>query len=287
VYDTGDFRPVWRSLAEGLVRGTTGQAVAWNQTHSAWNQLFMTYQATRRDNPGSSIWFHEDPWLDMNGIQVEYHSVTGKVASDWKKLPPKPAMIIETRYEDDMSTDGKFFAGAFKQRYQMYHAVLSGAAAYSYGHSRVWDFSTTDKTWRVASEDPGRRAMKTLWQLFGTFSDAQLRDRVPDVLLIDGSLGSGPNETLLVAMRGGDRRFALVYSTNGRDIRLKTSQLAAGTGDAYWFSPRDGKYYNSAGTQITGKFASVATGSGTPIAVFNPPGTAGADNDWILIVRVR
>lgn len=287
VYDNGDFRPVWRSLAEGLGLGTTGQALAWDQPHTAWNQLLMTYQATRRDNPGSSIWFHTDAWLDFNGIQVEYHSVTHKLGTDWKKLPTKPAMIIETRYEGDKSTDGILFEGAFKQRYQMYHALLAGAAAYGYGHGRIWDFMTTDKTWRVALNDPGRLAMKTLWQLLGRFSDSELLNRVPDLALIDGSLGSGTREDLLVPMRGEDRRFGVIYSTNGRDIRLRASQLAPGTADAYWFSPRNGKSYNSAGTEVSGPFASLVTGTGAPIAVFNPPGVAAADNDWILIVRVR
>jgi Putative collagen-binding domain of a collagenase len=94
-------------------------------------------------------------------------------------------------------------------------------------------------------------------------------------------------EDLIVPMRGADAGFAVVYSTNGRDIRLKGSQLKAGTADAYWFSPRDGKYYNSAGSQVTTAFASIPTGTGAPISVFNPPGLAGPDNDWILIVRVR
>ena len=118
-------------------------------------------------------------------------------------------------------------------------------------------------------------------------SSAQLFDRMPDQTLLDGSAGSARTEDLLVAMRGGTRRFALVYSTNGRDIRLKASALAAGIADAFWFSPRSGGYHGSTGAATTSPFTSFATGSGAPLQVLNPPGAPGADNDWVLKVVVR
>jgi hypothetical protein len=70
-----------------------------------------------------------------------------------------------------------------------------------------------------------------------------------------------------------------VYSTNGRDIRVKAAQLATGTADAYWFSPRNGRYYNTAGTEVTGRFTTVATGTSASITVFNPPGIPASGND--------
>ena len=287
VYDNGDFRPVWRSLAEGIGRGATGQPLMWNQPNAAWNQVLMTYHATRRNDPGSSLWFHNDAWLDFNGIQSEYHVITRKVAKDWAKLPTKPTAVIESRYEDDTSTDGILFLGAFKQRYQLYHSVLAGSLGYTYGHWRVYGFYDTGKTWLMSIDDPGRLAMKTVWALLGGFSETELSNRVPDQTLIDGTIGSAQSEDLLVAMRGGDRRFALVYSTNGRNIRVVASKLATGTADAYWFNPRTGRLSNGAGTTVSGPFARVATGSGTPVTVFNPPGSAGPNNDWILKLVVR
>ncbi len=287
VYANGDFRAVWRSMAEGIGRGITGQALVWNQPHAAWSQFLMTYHATRRDDPGSSIWFHHDAWLDFNSVQSEYHSITKKVAPDWRKLPTKPLAVIETRYEDELSTDRIVFTGAFKQRYQMYHAVLAGSLGYVYGHGRIWDLKRTDKTWQRALDDPGRSSIGTIWQLLEKFTDTELLGRVPDQTLLEGSLGSGEDEDLLVAMRGHDSRYALVYSTNGRAIRFKAAQLAAGTADAFWFSPRNGKLYNGTGDQVTGRFASIPTGDDAPIAVFNPPGRPAAGNDWILILRVQ
>jgi len=287
VYPNGDFRPVWRSMAEGIGRGATGQLLTWDQPHPAWNDLLMTYQPTRRDDPGSSRWFHTDAWLDFNGIEAEYHNIWTRLRTDWNRPFTKPVAIVEARYEDELSTDNILFVGAFKQRYQLYHSLLAGSAGYAYGHHSIWQMLTTGKTWQMALDDPGRVSMKTVRQLLAAFSDSELFNRVPDQTLLDGTIGGATTEDLLLAMRGGDGRVALVYSTNGRDIRLNVARLAAGTADAYWFSPRTGRHYNSAGSEVAGAFAQVTTGPGRPIAVFNPPGAAGPDGDWVLRLRVR
>jgi hypothetical protein len=279
VYANGDFRPVWRSMAEGIGRGATGQPLLWNQPHAAWSELLMTYHATRRDDPGSSIWFHGDPWLGMNGVQDEWHSIATTIALDWRKTPAKPTFLLEPRFEGEMSTDGILFTGAYRQRYQAYHALFAGATGYAYGHTRIWNLEKTGETWQAALSAPGRVAMKHVPALLASFSDAELIDRVPDQTLIDGSVGTARTENLLIAMRGGNARFALVYSTNGRTIRVVVSKLAAGSGDAYWFNPRTGA--------ITGPFTRVATGAGAPVAVFDPPGDPGVDNDWVLKLVVR
>jgi len=287
VYDNGDFRPVWRAMAEGLGRGVTGQTLYWDRADAGWSQLLMTYQATRRDNPGSSIWFHTDPWLDFNGIQAEYHNVATKTATDWKRTEPKPTNVIETRYEDTVMYDGTVFEGAWGQRYQLYQALFAGSLGYTYGHSIIWDYYETDTTWRQALNAPGRIAMQTVKAVLNGFTDAQLLTRVPDQSLLDGATGTGKTADMVLAMRGGDSRFALVYSMNGRDIRFIASKLPTGTADAYWVSPRTGQLYNGAGSVVSGAFTRITTGAGAPIVVFNPPGTAGAGNDWILRLIVR
>jgi Putative collagen-binding domain of a collagenase len=59
----------------------------------------------------------------------------------------------------------------------------------------------------------------------------------------------------------------LIYSTNGRDIRLNVAKLRSGVADAYWFNPRTGV--------LGARFATIATGPGAAVATFNPPGSAG------------
>jgi hypothetical protein len=287
VYPNGDFRPVWRSMAEGIGRGVTGEPLVWNEANPAWGELVMTYHSQRRDDPGSSIWFHDDAWLSFNSTQIEYHEILENVQTDWNAQPTKPILVIEGRYEDALSTDNITFTGAFKQRYQLYQSFVAGSLGFAYGHTRIWDFTTTEKTWKTALNDPGRLAMKTFWKLIYGFSDTQLLNRMPDQTLIDGAVGSGKTEDLLVAMRDTARKFAVVYSTNGRDIRFNAANLAAGTAEAYWFSPRTGRFHDGAGNVVAGAFGTFPTGSGAPLKILNPPGAPGADNDWILKVIVR
>jgi hypothetical protein len=274
-------------MAEAIGRAVTGQPLIWNEPNAAWSQLVMTYHASRWSDPGSSDWFHNDPWLSFNGIESEYYQIVGRLRTDWNLSPTKPTLLLEARYEDETSTNGVLFVGAFKQRYQLYQAIFGGSLGYGYGHHSIWDFLTTGKTWQQALNDPGRVAMKTIRDLIAGFSDTQLVNRMPDQTLLDGTIGSARTEDLLVAMRGSDGRYGLVYSTNGRDVRLNAARLAAGTADAFWFSPRTGRYYNNLGTATTSPFASFPTGTGAPIKVFNPPGTPGADNDWVLKVVLR
>jgi hypothetical protein len=280
VYGTRDFRPVWRALAEGVGSGVTGQTLRWNTASPAWDRLLMTFHPMRRIQ-GSSLWFHDDPWLDFNGIETEYRDIVRKITIDWNKVPIKPTAMLEARYEGTPASDGKPFEGAYGQRFQQYHSVFSGALGFAYGHSRIFDFSEDglDKPWYAAIDDPGRTQMKNLLVLLDTLTRTQWLGRVPDQTLIDGPLGTLQGEDYIAAMRGRSGDVALVYSTNGRNIRLKLAKLRSGVADAYWFSPRT--------AALSPPFAEVNTGRGTGTATFNPPGTAGYDNDWALKLVVR
>jgi hypothetical protein len=57
------------------------------------------------------------------------------------------------------------------------------------------------------------------------------------------------------------------------------ARLRRGVADAYWFNPRTGV--------LGSRFASVASGADAGVATFDPPGSAGYDNDWALKLVVR
>jgi hypothetical protein len=287
VYPNGDFRAIWRSMAEGIGRGVTGEPLQWNEDHPAWDQLLMTYHPRRVDDPGSSLWFHDDPWLDFNGIESQSWDVADKVQTDWNMSPPKPTALLEGRYEAESANESVLAAGAFEQRYQLYHAMFSGSLGYAYGHKRIWRLSTGVEPWQDALNDPGRVSMTHMRKLFEGFPDAQLLRRIPDETLLDGATGTAQREDLLVAMRGGDGEFALAYSTNGRDISLNLAKLATGTADAFWLNPRTGEFADSSGRGVSGAFRQVSTGVGGSIELFDPPGSPRAGNDWVLKLVVR
>ncbi len=287
VYPNGDFRPIWRSMAEGVGRGVTGQRLSWNQRHSAWDELLMTYHPRRLDHPGSSRWFHDDPWLDFNGIETEHYDVVSKVQRDWSMSPAKPTALLEGRYEDEPDVHGDRSDDAFRQRYQLYHAVFSGSIGYAYGHRTIWQFTTGADSWRLALNDPGRVSMQSIRTLLEGLPNDQLLNRIPDDSLLDGDSGRARDKDLLVALRDDDGRFALVYSTNGRDIRLNLAKLATGVADTFWFNPRTGELHDAGGREVSGAFDEVFTGVGSSTAVFDPPGRPGAGNDWVLKLAVR
>jgi hypothetical protein len=68
----------------------------------------------------------------------------------------------------------------------------------------------------------------------------------------------------------------MIYSANGRNIRVKMSLLAGPTMDARWFDPRAGTW-SSAGTGI-------ASGTGAAIVEFDPPGSVTNGNDYVLVL---
>jgi hypothetical protein len=287
VYPNGDFRAIWRSMAEGIGRGVTGEPLQWNQADPAWDQLLMTYHPRRVDDPGSSLWFHNDPWLDFNGIETESWEVATKVDTDWNISPRKPTALLEGRYEAESTNPSALTDPAFEQRYQLYHAMFAGSLGYAYGHRRIWRLSGGSEPWQEALNEPGRRSMTHLPTLLDGIPDAQLLRRVPDQTLLEGPTGTARNEDLVLAMRGDDGEFALAYSTNGRNIAVNLAKLATGTADAFWFNPRTGKFADSGGGVLSGAFREVSTGVGASVTVFDPPGRPRVGNDWVLKLAVR
>ncbi len=287
VYPNGDFRAVWRSMAEGIGRGVTGKALQWDEADPAWDRLLMTYHPRRVDNPGSSLWFHDDPWLDFNGIETQSWQVAQKVETDWNMSPVKPTALLEGRYEAESTNESALSDPAFEQRYQLYHAMFAGSLGYAYGHKRIWRLTAGSEAWQEALDDPGRRSMNHLRTLLDGFADTQLLRRVPDQTLLEGDTGTARDEDLLVAMRGRDGDFALAYSTNGRAMSLNLARLATGTADAFWFNPRTGAFADGNGDALRGAFREVQTGVGASVTEFNPPGRPRVGNDWVLKLVVR
>ena len=70
----------------------------------------------------------------------------------------------------------------------------------------------------------------------------------------------------------------MVYSANGRPIRIRMDRLAAGPIDAFWFDPRTGQRRRA---------AAVPSDSRAPVHEFAPPGGVRDGNDWVLILAAE
>jgi hypothetical protein len=128
-----DKRRVYRQMAEGLVEGATGQSPGWDEAHPAWEQLLMTYHP--RSIQSSSLWFHDDAWLDFHMIQTFEHRtrIAEMVRRDYQRLDPiKPTVMAGPSYEG-YSRHTQVRTYPFQMRRQAYQSFWNGAAGFSYG----------------------------------------------------------------------------------------------------------------------------------------------------------
>jgi hypothetical protein len=173
-------------------------------------------------------------------------------------------------------------------RYQAYQTVLGGAFGHTYGHERIFSFGADDWDWKSALDSPGARSMTHFAKLMNSISDAHLLTRMPDQTLVDGDEGKTERltSTRISAMRTSDGRLAMLYSANGRSMRVRMDKLGRGGMNAWWFNPRTGMWHNgSAEIREQRKFAAkVPSGPGAPVKEFDPPGEEGEGSDWMLIL---
>jgi hypothetical protein len=186
-------------------------------------------------------------------------------------------------------------------RYQAYQTVLMGGFGHTYG-SDIWEFKSN---WRELAALPGNKQMKYLYEVVREiWSDKEFINRIPDQALIIGdpgkTYGRGINAVTdfetkknqaneksdrITAMRGKNGKWAMVYSANGREITLDLSLLYNGKMDAYWFNPRNGKWWVKGKNynDLTPFRKNIKSGKGS--CTFTPPGTPGNENDWVLVLK--
>ena len=259
---------VTRAMANGLDDGGGGKQL-------------VSYHPTGRQS--SSMWFHNEPWLNFNSIQSGHASQNRNyelVSTDYRLQPAKPVIDAEAGYEN--ITDGLRQAvpgikrlEAWDVRRFGYLAVLAGAAGYAYGCGEVYEFWTPGMQqtrwmaglpWQDSMQLPGASQMKHLRSLI---ESRPMLVRVPDQSL----LVSDPMATTdrMQAARASDGSYALIYSASGRSIDVHLDSLSGKTIQSWWYDPRTGA------ATVAGKFPKTATHE------FKPP-TSGENNDWVLVL---
>ena len=131
--DGGDFLPHYRAMAEGIIWGITGEQLKWNQPSDAWDYALMTYHPSGDPMKNSSLWFHQDPWLDFNMIETHRSrdQVYAAVAQDYQlDNPIKPTVMAEPAYEGQQPS---IPSEGIHMRQQAYQSMFAGAAGFTYG----------------------------------------------------------------------------------------------------------------------------------------------------------
>lgn len=269
VRDGVDYSDVWRALADGLRTGGQG-------TH------LMTFHP-----PGggrsSSLWFHQDEWLDFNMMQTgprrrdwpNYETI----ARDYALTPTKPAMDGEPGYERAYAgrqpEDGRYTD--YDVRKFAYWALFAGAHGHTYGCLEIWQFYVPDipgrlpfngaeLPWQEAVPLPGALQMRHVRRLL---ESRPFLVRVPDQSIVLSDAGSGTDR--IQATRGADGSYALLYSAAGSPFTVDLGKLSGSRARAWWFDPRRGT------ASALGEFPTAAPKE------FVPP-SSGPGNDWVLVL---
>jgi hypothetical protein len=219
----------------------------------------------------SADFFHNDSWLDFNSVQSG--SIMSKnyklINAGYRRQPVKPVMDFEPIYEGTKSKDRtrvpSGITDAYPMRQTAYWSLLAGGFGYTYGHLTVYLFQRHTNRWRKDLDAPGAVQMTYVRRLM---ESRRLLSIVPDQTLIAG--GQGEGDDYLVACRGDD--FAFAYASTGQDFTVNLGKFPAARVNAWWYNPRTGK-----GTFL-GAYANDGSRS------FDPPGSQGRGNDWILIL---
>ena len=242
-YSEFDFRAVYRAMAEGIVKGATGQKAAWHEKNPAWDKVFFTYHPNGDSPYGSAQWFHNDAWLDVNGVEVwrEINDVYRTMLNDYQlKNPIKPSLFLEGSYEYGSYRHECGWVTPVKVRRQFYQTFFAGGAGHTYGAGPIWSMRGNDGdyncgyTWKQALDFPGAIQIAKVGKQF--LLDHKWNEWIPNGNLISG-VGEGETLKTAVSTKSGD--MALVYFSDNSNCRV--NNILTKDVEAYWINPRNGE----------------------------------------------
>jgi len=242
----------------------------------------------------SSTWFHNEPWLDFNMFQSghrRYDQDTARnetrfgednwryLQADYNKKPVKPTLDGEPSYEGIPQglhdTLQPLWTANDLRRYA-YWSVFSGGCGFTYGNNSVMQFYKPNgksgaygarQPWTEAINAQGAHQMihlKNLMQKYG-FEKLSPYDEV--------ILEQGEQYNHQSALMG--EKCLMIYTWNGRSVKINLSKLKSTFQQAFWFNPRNG--ISNTATYI----------SGPNYMEFDPPGMILNGNDWVLILETK
>jgi hypothetical protein len=224
----------------------------------------------------SSRDFHDDSWLDFNMQQTWGHITPNirRIGEDVRRLPSKPVLNGEPGYENRPQGD----CPAWHLRLEGYWSVFSGAFGFTYGAHKVWEF---EPEWKEALDYPGAGQMRHLRALI---ESRPCLNRIPDlsILTSDGGSMNKENPTYCVATRAEDGSFLFAYTPQGHRFEVDMTKIPGPQAHAWWYNPRDGLCYGTAGRPTKHPFGTYRTKGRRS---FCPPGPPGKGHDWVLVLE--
>lgn len=271
-----EFMDIWNALGSTLKNNNP-------------NQLVTFHPFGRTD---SSENYHNASWLDFNMFQSghrTYAQDTTKgafkednykfVLRDFALKPIKPTLDGEPSYEGIPHGLHDTLQPKWKDqdlRRYAYWSVFAGGAGFTYGNNAVMQmFHKGEKNgaygnkaiWSDAINDPGASQMQYVKKLI---LEHNYFDRIPDESMV---VNQGEKYDYLAATRGND--YALVYTYNGKNMKLNMGKIQGAKVKASWFNPRNGE------EKSIGEFQNQG------VLDFDPPGEKVDGNDWVLVLTSK
>lgn len=256
-----DYRKVWRLLAEGLVKGVTGQTAKYNEKHPAWKELLITYHACYEQETGEcstfSYWNDEEAWIRFIMLQSG-HGTTVKnyelVKKEYERENTMPVWDGEPGYEAMPTcwpiTDESSFHDASVVRKRAYWSLLAGAFGYTYGHCNVW-CTISEKEKNIISKTDWFEAMSStasgqIIYLHSAMEALELYRCSPcqEILLEQSEREEPIDEHIQAAVVCGGTALCIYFPSGGKetlDIQMFDGEKQEFYG--WWYNTRDGKFY--------------------------------------------
>jgi hypothetical protein len=242
-----------------------------------------------RGRNSSSVWFHNEPWMDFNMFQSGHRSYAQDTSSNetlhygednWKYVnddynlkPTKPTFDGEPSYEDipyGLHKATEPYWQDYEIRRYAYWSVFAGGCGFTYGHNAVMQFYTSGdsgisffpkQNWQKGLAAPAAGQMQYLKKLI---LSKPYFERVPAQELV---IDNGEKYDRVAATKCKD--YAMFYVYNGRNFKINLSKLKFKINKASWYNPSTG----------ISKLIKVYSN------YFNPPNEKRDGNDWVLILE--
>jgi hypothetical protein len=259
---TGSNFPVWDALAMGIKSTDPNHLM----TFHPWGEK------------SSSEWFHTCEWLDFNMTQTGHaqrsHAIYGMIQKDYDRVPVKPCMDGEPRYEDhpiNWKPDSLGWFNEMHVRQAAYWDLFCGSHGHTYGCHPVWQMATPGRElvgyarhyWYDVLDLPGA------WQMLNVRRLMESRPMLSRVPFQEIVLNPGDEYGYIAATRGDG--YIMVYTALGNDIELNGNLMLSADYTAWWFDPRSGKALSAGNVERK------------PLLRFSAP-SRGPGFDWVLIL---
>jgi hypothetical protein len=248
----GNYLDFYRTMAEGIISGITGETISWDEDSHLWDNALMTYHPDGSPLKNSSLWFHDDPWMDFNMIETHrnrdkvYQAVQLDYAMD---DPVKPTVMGEPDYE---GARPNIVTAGIHMRRQALHSFFAGAAGFTYGgkidqegNGPLW---SPYNNWKEMLDMEGARSMTNI-KSFCLDQSWPGWTPVHDIIL--SNAGEGENQKVAVFIPEHSSYLVYFPENSSADLDLANHFAEAGEVNVQWYNPASNSYSEESKASIS------------------------------------